>query len=215
MGNSFITNLIDTETEKKQIIEKYKGKKVIALTFDDGPSRYTEKLLDILEENDAKATFFVLGYKIEDRMDTVKRISRNGHSIGIHGYTHKLFTKLSEEEINYEIEETRNILENIINDKVNFIRVPYGSINEKTKAVIEKHDLTSILWNIDSKDWKLRNKEKIKKRVVKQAKDRKIILMHDTYSFSVNAAKGIIEDLKKDGFYFVTIDELTILNSTP
>ena len=213
LDDFFITELIDKETEKKQIIEKYKDKKVIALTFDDGPSRYTEKLLDILEEKEVKATFFVLGYKIEDRIDTIRRMKKDGHSIGIHGYTHKSFTKLSEEEINYEIETTRDIIENIIQDKIELIRTPYGSINNIAREIIEKHGLTSVLWNMDSKDWKLRNKEKIKKRVIKQAKDKKIILMHDTYLFSVNAVKDIIDELANDGFYFVTIDELTILTN--
>lgn len=213
LENYMITDLIDKEAAAKEIINKYKDKKVIALTFDDGPSKYTEKLLDILKEKEVKATFFLLGYKIENRIDTVKRMSEEGHNIGIHGYTHKLFTKLTEEEINYEIETSRDIIENIIKDKVELIRVPYGAINELTTEVIEKHELTSILWNIDSKDWKLRNCKKVTKRVVSSAKDKKIILMHDTYLPSVNAASEIIDKLKEDGYCFVTIKELLILKN--
>lgn len=213
LENYLITDLIDKEAEAKEIINKYKDKKVIALTFDDGPSKYTEKLLDILNEKEVKATFFLLGYKVENRIDTVKRMSEEGHNIGIHGYTHKLFTKLTEEEINYEIETSRDIIENIIKDKVELIRVPYGAINELTTEVIEKHELTSILWNIDSKDWKLRNCKKVTKRVVSSAKDKKIILMHDTYLPSVNAASEIIDKLKEDGYCFVTIKELLILKN--
>ena len=213
LENYLITDLINKETEAKEIINKYKDKKVIALTFDDGPSKYTEKLLDTLKEKDVKATFFLLGYKIENRIDTVKRMSDEGHNIGIHGYTHKLFTKLTEEEINYEIETSRDILENIIKDKVELIRVPYGATNTLTNEAIEKHELTSILWNIDSKDWKLKNCKKVTKRVVSAAKDKKIILMHDTYLPSVNAASEIIDELKKEDFCFVTIKELLILKN--
>lgn len=213
LENYLITDLINKETEAKEIITKYKDKKVIALTFDDGPSKYTEKLLDILKEENIKATFFLLGYKVENRVDTIKRMSDEGHNIGIHGYTHKLFTKLTEEELNYEIEFSRDILENIIKDKVELIRVPYGAINTLTTEAIKKHELTSILWDIDSKDWQLRNCKKVTKRVIASAKDKKIILMHDTYLPSVNATSEIIEELKKEGFCFVTIKELLILKN--
>ena len=213
LENSMITGLIDKESKSKEIIAKYKGKKVIALTFDDGPSKYTEKLLDILNEKDVKATFFLLGYKLDNRIDTVRRMASEGHDIGIHGYTHKLFTKLTEEEINYEIETSRDIIENIIKDKVELIRVPYGAVNSLTIDAIKKHELTNILWNIDSKDWKLRNCKKVTKRVVNSAKDKKIILMHDTYLPSVNAASEIIDKLKEEDFYFVTVTELLILKN--
>lgn len=192
------------------ILEKYKEKKLIALTFDDGPSKYTETLIDELKKRNIVATFFVLGQSVEKYPETVKFAYDTGNEIGIHGYSHKLFTKLTEEEIVEEITKTTDIVSKYIDIPITFIRVPYGSRNEKVDSVLEKYNLTDILWSVDSKDWKLKNSKKVYNYVLKYIKGNDIILMHDTFQTSINAAIEIVDFLTDKGYLFVTISELEI-----
>lgn len=196
----------------KKVLNTYKDKKVIALTFDDGPSKYTKTLLEILQKHNVHATFFLLGNKAEKNPELVYDIYSSGHLVASHGYSHKIFTKLSEEEIKEEIKLSKDVIENITNTPLKFIRVPYGIISDDVLDILNENYLTSVLWHIDSTDWKLKNTTKIYNKVIKKASNRRIILMHDTYKASVNAVDKIIENLK-DEYSFVTVEELMILNT--
>ncbi len=187
--------------------EQYKNKKLVALTFDDGPSEYTSTLIDELKKRNVVATFFVLGKEVEKKPEALKFAFDTGNEIGIHSYEHKLFTKLSEEEILLQVSKAKDIISNITEKKPNLIRVPYGSINKKIKKVLSDHELTSVLWNVDSLDWKLRNTQKIYDYVMKKFKGNDIILMHDSFKTSIEAATLIIDTLQNKCYTFVTVSE--------
>lgn len=179
--------------------------KVIALTFDDGPSSYTKDIITILKENDAVATFFVLGNKVELYQDVLRDSLKCGNEIGNHTYNHKWLTKLSDDEIKKQIEDTQNIIKENLGITPTLFRPSYGSINKRVRKDI---NLDIVLWNIDTMDWKYKNVDKIVDRAVRNASDGSIILMHETYSRTKEALPKIISILKDKGFSFVTISEL-------
>lgn len=181
------------------------NQKVVALTFDDGPTKYTNEILDILYDNNAVATFFVIGNKIELYEDTITKIIKNGNEIGNHSYSHKWLTKLDNNSIKEEINKTQDILYNKFNYTPTNFRPTYGGLNKKMKKNL---NLNIIMWNIDTKDWKYKSVDTIISRATKNTTDLDIILMHDTKKRTVDAVKKIIPILKEKGFIFVTIEEL-------
>lgn len=185
-----------------QMIEEPK----IALTFDDGPSIYTEALLDGLKERNVKATFFLIGKSAETYSEIVEREAADGHLIGNHTYNHVEITKLSEEEARYEVEKTNEILERLTHKKVEYVRPPFGIWEEE----LEDLEMMSVMWTVDTLDWTTENEDEIVNKVVTQAKENDIILMHDCYESSVKAALRIVDLLEAEGFRFVTVDELLI-----
>ena len=189
------------------LLKKYQEKKLIALTFDDGPSKYTYKLLDILKDKNAKATFFLIGDNIKHHKEILKEIYQNDNEIGIHSYVHKLFTRITDEEIHEQIELTKSEILDIVDCPINLIRVPYGSLSDRVLNVIQNENLTSVLWDIDSLDWKLRNKDKVYNYVLKKIKGNQIILMHDTYKTSIEAVEKLINILNEKGYTFITVSE--------
>lgn len=192
----------------KRDLNKYKGKKLIALTFDDGPSNNTLKLLDELNKRDVKATFFVLGSRVGNFEDVIIKAYQDGHQIGSHTFSHKNLFYLTEEEIKNEIEKTNNAIYNVIGVRPTIIRVPYGNINSKIRSI---SDMNHILWNVDTLDWKYKNTNKVYKIIISKATDGDIILLHDIFKTSVNGVLKAIDELKKQGFEFVTIDEMVYL----
>ena len=185
------------------------NQKVVALTFDDGPSKYTEKIIDYLYEQDAVATFFILGNKVEIYKDTLTKGIEYGNELGNHSYNHKWLTKLDVEEFLLQIEKTQSIIYENINYKPIIFRPTYGSINNKIKNNI---NLDIILWNVDTMDWKYKSVDKIVARATKNVKDGDIILMHDTYERTYKAVMKIVPILKAQGYQFVTISELKEIN---
>ena len=181
------------------------NKKVVALTFDDGPSKYTNELIDVLKDNDAVATFFVIGNKVSIYNKTLKKAITNGNEIGNHSYNHKWLTRVDDVELNSQINKTQNIIYETLGYKPLNFRPTYGSINNNMR---KKINLNIILWNVDTMDWKYKSVDRIVKRATKNTKDLDIILMHDTRKRTVDAVKKIIPILKEQGYTFVTISEL-------
>ena len=188
---------------KSKIIDK--DKKMIALTFDDGPNYNTSKVLEVLEEYEVPATFFVLGSKIKGNEYILNRIIKSGSEIGNHTYNHKILTKLEEDKIKEEIESTNNKIFEVTGFYPSLLRPSYGIVNKKVKEI---SDYPIIIWDIDTLDWKYHNSKKIAGRVLSKARDGDIILMHDIYSSTSNALKIIIPKLKDRGYTFVTVSEL-------
>ena len=204
--------LIDIDKEKNDntyISIKKKNidynKKVVALTFDDGPSKYTKKILDILKEEEACATFFIVGNKALFYKEELQRMLKEGSEIGNHSYSHKWLNRLSENEFKEEINKTQKVIEDITGFTPKVFRPTYGGYSDKLKTYT---DLNFILWNVDSEDWKVKNTNKILNNIFKSVKDESIILMHDNHEYSVKALKEIIDNLKNDGYQFVTVSEL-------
>lgn len=176
----------------------------LAITFDDGPSVCTEELLNGLKERNVKATFFLIGENAEIYPEIVKREAAEGHLVGNHTYSHVEITRLSEVKAREEIEKTNAILEELTQQKTEYVRPPFGIWEEK----LEDLEMVSVMWTIDPLDWTTKNTDEIVNRVVTKAKENDIILLHDCYPSSVQAALRIIDLLKNEGFEFVTVDEL-------
>lgn len=182
--------------------------KQIALTFDDGPHAVcTKQLLDGLKERKVPVTFFLMGENIGGNEELVKRMQQEGHLIGNHSYRHIQSTKVKVSEVCQFVERTEEMIEQITGIRPQYLRPPYGDWNEELEC---RMDQTTVFWTIDSLDWKLQNKDKIVKRVLKKAEDGGIILMHDIFPESVEAALEIIDRLSSEGYQFVTVDALMI-----
>ena len=203
------------ETEPEQIVpaeqlvlpaEEKTEKKRIALTFDDGPHPiYTPQMLELLEEEQVPATFFLLGENVELYGDVVKDIAREGHLIGNHTYHHVQVTSLSLDEACKEIQETSDLIEELTGAGTEYVRPPFGTWNAELE---ERLNLIPVMWSIDTKDWTTQNVDCIVREAVKHAEDHDIILMHDSYQSTVDAVKRVIEQLEAEGFEFVTVDEI-------
>ncbi len=201
--------LVDSSENARDLkAENNSGPKYIALTFDDGPNNtYTPLLLDGLAKRGVKATFFLIETNIEGNEALVKRMFDEGHLIGNHTATHILLTSKTEEEACREIEETNQKIYEITGTKPTYIRPPFGSWSEKLECIIP---MNVILWNIDPLDWKTQNQAAIVKHVVTHARNGGIILLHDSYKTSVDAALEIVDTLTREGYTFVTADELLV-----
>lgn len=193
-------------------LRQAKGKKLIALTFDDGPTPgQTDRLLDILRQKKVKATFFVVGVAAERAPDLVMRAYQEGHTVGNHSTSHKDLSQLGAVEIRQDIEATNRIITQILGGvRPEFVRPPYGAINQ---VVLDNVGLPAILWNIDPRDWEVRETETIFSHVVGHASDGAIALMHDVYGSTVDAVPKIIDALAVAGYEFVTVDELALLKN--
>ena len=203
---------IQTE-ESKEVIKQILNEEMktesprIALTFDDGPLICTTDLLDGLKERNVKATFFLVGENVEIYPEIVKRIYEEGHLIGNHTYHHVEITKLSDEEAMYEINKTDEVISEITGERVQYIRPPFGVWQRE----LENHlDVLPVMWSIDPLDWTTENVDEVVNKIVSQAKENDIILLHDCYKSSVEAALRTVDLLKAEGFEFVTVDQLIL-----
>ena len=192
----------------KRDLSQFIGKKLIAFTFDDGPNYTTEILLNGLNQYNAKVTFFVLGNRVNENSDIIKRAYEEGNQIGSHTYNHKNLIKLNSLQIQGEINNANTVIREIIGTEPSVFRPPYGNINNSVKQYI---NVPIILWNIDPLDWKYKDKEMIKNNIVSNAEDGDIVLVHDIYLSSVEGALLAMEELYNQGFAFVTIEEMMTL----
>ena len=206
-SNNSVSRINKTNYEYDAVINRKidKSKKMIALTFDDGPNYNTSKIIDVLNKYDIKATFFVLGNRAINNKDILKKMADSGMEIGNHTYNHLLLTKYDENKIRSEIEDTSEVIYSATKKRPKLLRPSYGSVNNKIKKVA---NMPIIIWDIDTLDWKYHNSKRITSRVVNKVRDGDIILMHDIYSASLNALSNIIPILQDNGYEFVTIDEL-------
>lgn len=206
-SNNSVSRINKTNYEYDVVINRKidKSKKMIALTFDDGPNYNTSKVIDVLNKYDIKATFFVLGSRAINNKDILKKMADSGMEIGNHTYNHLLLTKYDENKIRSEIEDTSEVIYSTTKKRPKLLRPSYGSVNNKIKKVA---NMPIIIWDIDTLDWKYHNSKRITSRVVNKVRDGDIILMHDIYSASLNALSNIIPILQDNGYEFVTIDEL-------
>jgi peptidoglycan/xylan/chitin deacetylase (PgdA/CDA1 family) len=196
----------DRVTVSQEDLDALKGKKLLALTFDDGPHpTNTTELLDFLKSEEVRVTFFVLGSRVAAYPNIVRRMAAEGHQVGSHTYNHKQLTTLDEADLEYEINATNAEIQNALGFGPAALRPPYGAYNG---AVLAKANLPIILWDIDPEDWKYRNAETVFNNIVPKAKDGDIILLHDIHPTSVQAVKSVVKRLKDDGFTFVTVDTL-------
>ena len=179
---------------------------LIALTFDDGPRRATTAaLLDGLSQRGVQATFFLIGEQIVGNEDLVRRMDAEGHQIGIHTYDHVQLTGLNRADFDAQVDKTRQLLKNVLGHNDFLLRPPYGLLDEGVRAMAE---CPIILWSIDPEDWGDKNTERIVAHIVSEAKDGSVILLHDIYPTSVDAALRVVDALHEQGYLFVTVDQL-------
>ena len=181
------------------------NKKMVALTFDDGPGPYTKEIVACLKKNNAKATFFVLGCNVDSYKSAVKEASKIGCEIGNHSYSHPNMANLSAQEIQSEIERTDSKVKKITGKAPTIMRTPGGAVNSTVKANVGK---PIIMWSIDTLDWKHRNTNKTIQTVLSQVKDGDIVLMHDIHAPTKDAALSLIVTLRRQGYQLVTVSEL-------
>ncbi len=179
--------------------------KLVAITYDDGPSSQTPRILDCLEKYGAKATFFVVGRNINKYPNALKRASSLGMEIGNHTANHPKLTSLSASGIKSEVSATDEAVISVTGVRPTLLRPPYGSYNSTVSSVAGK---PLILWSIDTLDWKTRNADSTVKEVLENVKDGSIILMHDLYSQTAEATERLVPELIKRGFKLVTVSEL-------
>lgn len=196
----------NTEIKQENKREIDPNKPMIALTYDDGPSKYTNELLELLKENNSAATFFVLGSQVNKFEDTIIQMIEDGNQIGNHSYDHQRLTTLNDEELYNQINKTDNLIYEAALYKPFVMRPPYGSTSE---ALIEKLQKPIIKWSIDTRDWESRNADAITDIVLEKVNDGDIILMHDLYESSLEASKTVIPELIKRGYQLVTVSELS------
>ena len=179
---------------------------VVALTFDDGPGEYTDDILDLLEQYNVKATFFMIGSQIYDYPSAVVREHDIGMEQGNHSWDHKTLTHLTDEQIYDEVYSTVAVLEELTGDGPTLFRPPGGGYNDSVLA--NSCGLPAILWSIDTLDWSTKDAQATYNSVMNNVKDGDIILMHEIYSASYEAAKMLIPALLEEGYSLVTVSEL-------
>lgn len=186
--------------------ESQEEKKKVALTFDDGPHpQYTLEMLEVLKEKNVKATFFLLGAEVEKHPEIVKKIHEEGHLIGNHSYKHEQLSKLTMKEACAQVNRTNQLICDITGVYPSYLRPPFGDWHEKLDCEV---NMVEVLWDVDTLDWSSQNHARIVNKVLKNVQENDIILMHDGYETSVTAAKEIIDTLEKQGYEFVTVDEI-------
>ena len=188
-----------------------KGKKLIALTFDDGPwNGYTKQILDILKKHQVKATFFVVGQVLKSNADVARRIVADGHTIGNHTW-HHWYHYFNPQAAAFEIDRTSDLIYKITGAKTTLFRPPGGMLHNGLAAYARKKNYTVVMWSADSNDYKRPSVPTLVNKVVKQATPGGIVLLHDgggNRSNTVASLVPIIKKLKQQGYSFATIPEL-------
>lgn len=180
----------------------------VALTFDDGPHPvYTPQLLDGLKERGVHATFFVVGENIPGNEEILKRMDAEGHLIGNHTYSHVKLSELDTARACAEVEKTNALICEATGKEPEFIRPPFGEWKKTMECSLE---MIPVLWDVDPLDWTTKNTALVVERVLKDTKPGDIILLHDYYQSSVDAALEIVDALMERGYKFVTVDELIL-----
>lgn len=198
-GVGFQTNGSAAEQKSNEKTKK------IALTFDDGPSGNTMRLLDGLEKYGAKASFFVLGKKADKNKEVIKKIYDGGHLLGNHTYTHINMIESSVNDFKSELDKTDGALKNVTGENTKYFRPPHGW---RTRKKLEEIDKIPVLWTNDPADWKWENENYVYNYLIVFAHDGAVILLHDTKPTTVNAVLRAIPELKEKGYEFVRVDEI-------
>lgn len=182
------------------------GRKLVALTFDDGPSAtQTPRLLQILREKNVKATFFVVGNMAQRSPDILRQEEAEGHEVASHTMTHANLKRSTIEGIKWEAAAINGVFMDILGHGPSLTRPPYGNISNDARIYINQ---PLILWTVDPEDWRYKNAATVRRNVVSGTFDGAIVLMHDIHATTVDAVAGIIDDLRAQGYEFMTVSEL-------
>ncbi|GIN59851.1 hypothetical protein J8TS2_41700 [Lederbergia ruris] len=224
LGNAQAFSNANPPSDLSKLKNKYKStflmrgpesKREVALTFDDAPDEtFTPIILDILKQKDVKATFFLVGYRIEKYPEVVKRIVQEGHAIGNHSYNHPDYLTLSHTDFQNQIGRTDELIESYTGFRPSIVRPPYGNINEKQLEWLASQKRVVVNWNVDSLDWKGLDAEQVTNNILVNVTPGSIILQHSgtgdggDLSGTIHALPTIIDELRKDDFKLVTVQEM-------
>ena len=186
------------------------GEKYVALTFDDGPKAgTTDVLLDGLVERRASATFFLIGRQIPGNEALVERMAAEGHQIGNHTWNHARLEGASETVIAQEVGQTDQLLQDLLGTGEYWVRPPYGGVDDTVRATVE---VPMVKWCVDPRDWESQDADQVVQAVLETVEPNSILLLHDIYPSSVEAALRLVDLLRQQGYQFVTVRELLALN---
>ena len=163
----------------------------------------------MLAERDVKATFFLCGYRIEEcPAELCKKLAEPGHELAMHGYSHTSFKEMSSGGIQDELSKTKELIQKNAGVTPTLVRPPYGAMNDDSYEALRQAGYPVIIWDVDTEDWRNSDPEDVANTVFEQVQDGSIILMHDMHQSSVDAAALIIDQLKSEGYVFLTVSEL-------
>ena len=197
-------------------LKRYEDAKgYLALTFDDGPSgEITSRLLDGLKQRDVHATFFLCNYRIQTFPGNMSRYLAEGHELGNHSANHTILTGCDADTLARELDATNSAIEKATGVKPTLMRPPGGGYNGTVLSALKDRQMSCILWSVDPMDWKYHNTQTVVQNILSTVKDGDIILLHDMYNTSVDAALSIIDTLQAQGYCFVTVSELASIKET-
>ena len=181
---------------------------VVALTFDDGPSIYTSRILDILQLHGGRVSFFVSGNKVEEHKSKIFRASSMGNEIICHAWDHTDLTKLSKRAIKKQLFNTIYAIASVTGTASLLFRPPYGALDEKVEKVSLKLGLAMVNWSVDSRDWESQDADVVHSAIVNDIKDGDIVLCHDIYESTADAMIRLIPELIAEKCQLVTVSEL-------
>ncbi len=181
---------------------------MVALTFDDGPSKHTDRLLDVFATYGGKGTFFVIGNILENHTDVLQRMVAEGHEIGGHSWDHRQLTKLGSADLNNQLKGTKVKILEITEVDATLLRPPYGSYNSDVKNVCKDLGIVMVNWSLDTLDWKYKDAERIYNTILTEVQNGDIILCHDLHGSTVDAMEKVIPELLARGYQLVTVSEL-------
>ena len=180
----------------------------VAISFDDGPTEFTQPILDILEQYGCRATFFMVGTNMNLRPEMVKAVYESGNEVGLHTWRHNDLTEMDMKAIVRNLELCQNIVTEQTGTRAIWLRPPYGKLGPATYGACREHGMYIATWSNDSRDWASQNAQKIYDTVLGQLQNGDIILFHDTHAETVEALPGILEEILNRGYQVLTVNEL-------
>ena len=208
--SAHLGEIIDDDLYEEVLPEPYieERRPMIALTFDDGPGPHTERILDVLEAYDARATFFVLGHRVESHRYIITRAAHGGNEIANHAWSHTNLGRIGEDAIAREIRDTSAAIESIVGFSPPILRPPFGQTSGRVRRVSEELGYAIINWHLDTMDWRYRDPDRIYNVIMDRAGDGTIVLLHDIHRTTAEAMEQVIPRLIEKGYQLVTVSEL-------
>lgn len=190
-------------------------RKCVALTFDDGPGPYTAELVALLQQRKVPATFFVVGNRVALAPDLLAAVDGARMEVGNHSLKHDELTTLRAPDLKGDLETTSRVIAAVTGRQPDLLRPPYGSRNQSVDAASKQLGMAEVLWDVDTLDWLHADAARVQKAAVRRTRRGSIILMHDVFRTSVAAVPGIIDDLRRRGYTFVTVSQLLRQHPVP
>lgn len=216
-----------TEPEFQELLKPYDSyfigqseKKELYMTFDNGyENGYTDEILDVLRKEEVPATFFVTGHYLRDQPDLVKRMVKEGHLVGNHSWSHPDMTAISDDKIRTELRKVKEEYARLTGDKtMQYLRPPRGVFSERSLAISHEEGYHNIFWSLAYKDWetnKQRGSQYAYDSIMKQVHPGAIMLLHTVSKDNAEALEKVIQDLKKEGYTFKSLDDLVLKEKLP